>query len=105
MLYLFEPSYLERFRVQNSDGGTSSFLTVLDLPEQMLCADGSCWNWADDPRLKDNLPLSVFPKDLYFGVRTVGGLAQKKTEDQAAALRLLQAFAQDQPTAQPAPES
>ena len=98
LLYLYEPQYGERLTAVGRDGA-HCFLEPLSLTVSGGSEDGLCWNWKDDARHKEDLLLKEFPEELCFGVRSPKSDDEKSAAQFDQCVALVEAFAQDKPTA------
>lgn len=98
LLYLYEPTYEERLTAVGRDNA-HCFLTELSLSAEGISDNKLSWNWAGHTRREQDVILETFPKDLRFGVRYAVPDNEESAEKQAQVIKLLEAFATEQPTA------
>lgn len=96
MLYIFEPATYTTFmeNIRNVAEGDYSFLAPLPFGENTL-EQGTVFNWAKSDSRREDPTLKQLPKDLYFGVRTAGGVIAGQTAKHDQAMALLTAYATD----------
>ncbi len=99
LLYLYEPAYEERLTAVGRDNA-HCFLTELSLSAKGMCDNKLSWNWAGHTRREQDVILVNFPKELCFGVRYAVPDDEKSAQEYAQIIKLLEAFATEQPTAQ-----
>ncbi len=99
LLYLYEPAYEERLTAVGRDNA-HCFLTELSLSAKGMCDNKLSWNWAGHTRREQDVILANFPKELCFGVRYAVPDDEKSAQEYAQIIKLLEAFATEQPTAQ-----
>lgn len=102
-LFVWEPKYYEDFykSVASSAEDGFQFLATLPFKDNGVSEDGVLWDWKEHPCRKD-VNLQLLPEDLYFGVRTPIGTAEKSEKMQKQCMELLKNFAtQTKPADQP----
>lgn len=98
LLYLFEPAYEERLTAVGSD--SVCLLSELAFTAEGISEDKLSWNWAGHTRREQDAIVGTFPKDLRFGVRYAVPDDEESAQEYAQIVKLLEAFATEQPTAQ-----
>ncbi len=98
LLYLYEPAYEERLTAVGRDNA-HCFLTELSLTAEGIRDNKLSWNWAGHTVREQDAILANFPKDLCFGVRYAQPDDEKSAAERAQVLKLLEAFATEQPIA------
>lgn len=98
LLYLYEPSYEDRLTAVGRDNA-HCFLTEIPFTADGVRENKLSWNWAGHTRREQDALLEIFPKDLCFGVRYAVPDDEESAAERAQILKLLEAFATEQPTA------
>ncbi|MBQ4054675.1 MAG: hypothetical protein IJD17_03095 [Clostridia bacterium] len=98
LLYLYEPTYEERLTAVGRDNA-HCFLTELAFTAEGVSEDKLCWNWTEHTRRAQDVILANLPKELCFGVRYAVPDDEESAEEYAQVVKLLEAFATEQPTA------
>lgn len=96
LLFVWEPKYYEQF-MENISGISEEgyeFLTPLAIDQEGVMEEGKLWDWKNDPR-REKEALQRLPEQLYFGVRSTIGTAEKQQELHAQCVALLEAFIND----------
>lgn len=97
LLYLYEPSFEQRFTAVGQDGA-HCLLTELPFSDEGVSEDKISWNWSGNTHREQDVILARFPKDLHFGVRYAVSNNEESAEEYAQIMKLLEAFATEKPT-------
>lgn len=98
LLYLYEPAYEKRLTAVGADGNYC-LLTELPFSAEGVSKDKLCWNWTENSVRKQDVILANFPEELCFGVRYAIPDDEESAQEYAQVVKLLEAFATEQPTA------
>lgn len=98
LLYIYEPAFEKRL---TSVGADQNYCLLAELPfsGEGVSENKVCWNWSGNTRREQDVIFQMFPKDLCFGVRFAVPDSDKSAEEYAQVMKLLEAFATEQPTA------
>ncbi len=98
LLYLYEPTYEKRLTAVGRDNA-HCFLKELPFTAEGVSEDKLCWSWSEHTRREQDVILANLPKELCFGVRYAVPDDEESAEEYAQVVKLLEAFATEQPTA------
>lgn len=99
LFFAFDPENYTQL-MDNDAVKESGFFTPLSFQAAGVEAEAGYWSWKGDSRVTEDVVMKTFPEELYFGVRQAIGTAEKKTEPHQQCMALLQALAENRPTAQ-----
>ncbi len=98
LLYLYDPVYEDRLTKVGKDGAYC-LLDELTMDVEGVSEDKLSWCWEKHPVREQDVFLSRMSKDLRFGVRVPLAEKEESVDEHAQILKLLEAFATNQPTA------